>query len=212
MPDGRGGYQLGETIAPSASLIERDPEAACANSFWAPPAALLYRRELVDRIAWHPRLPVIQDARFLFDAAAIGARFIHVPGVGAYYRVAPDSLSRGKRPQFIRDCFINAEEIERSWRRRGVLCKARQEALTEMWIYVAIASFREGMPEFSAARRAHNRLSSRRALIEAMCVSRTLLGASRARNLEHAIRKLQSWFERVHHYSPTHTRKSVISS
>jgi glycosyltransferase involved in cell wall biosynthesis len=207
VPDGRGGTQPGEIIAPSAALMERDPEAACANSFWVPPAALLYRRELVDRIAWHPRLPVIQDARFLFDAAAIGARFVHVPGVGAHYRVTPDSLSRRGRHQFIRDCFINAEEIERYWRRRGVLSEVRQEALTAMWGHVAIAAFREGMIEFSAARRAHNRLSNRQALIEAMCVLRTVLGARRATNLEHAIRRLRNGFRIVHRYFPTNANR-----
>ena len=187
--DHDGRCELGEIIVPPAALLELDSQAACANSFWAPPAALLYRRQLVDRIGWHPRLPVIQDARFLFDAAAKGARFVHVPGVGAHYRVTPDSLSRRTRLQFIRDCYINAEEIEGLWRRQGVLSESRHAALTAMWGHVVLAAFRQAMPEFSAARRAHNRVSRRRALIEAMWVLRTLLGPSRAKNLEHAIRE-----------------------
>jgi glycosyltransferase involved in cell wall biosynthesis len=185
--NGDGGYQLGEIVVLSAAPIEHDPEAACANSFWAPPAALLYRRQLVDRIGWHPQLPIIQDARFLFDAAANGARFIHVPGVGAHYRVTPGSLSRNM-PQFIRDCFTNAQEIENHWRGKGVLSETRQQALTAMWGHVAVAAFRQGMAEFSAARRAYNRVSRRRVLIEAMWVLRVLLGPSRAKNLERAMR------------------------
>ena len=187
--DHDGRCKLGEIIVPPAALLELDSEAACATSFWVPPAALLYRRQLVERIAWHPRLPIVQDARFLFDAAAKGARFVHVPGVGAHYRVTPDSLSRRTRLQYIRDCFINAEEIEGYWRRQGVLSESRREALTAMWGHVALAAFRQAMPEFSVARRAHNRVSRRRALIEVMWVLRTLLGPSRAKDLEHAIRE-----------------------
>jgi glycosyltransferase involved in cell wall biosynthesis len=182
-----GGYQFGEIIVLSDVPIEHDSEAACANSFWAPPAALLYRRQLVDRIGWHPQLPIIQDARFLFDAAANGARFVHVPDVGAHYRISAGSLSRNMA-QFIRDCFINAQEIETHWRQKGVLSETRQEALTAMWGHVAVGAFRQGMAEFSAARRAYNRVSRRRALIEAMWMLRILLGPSTAKNLERAIR------------------------
>ena len=88
--------RLGEIVRPNLALIERDIEVATATSeFWAPPAALLYRREIVDRIAgWPAGLPVIQDARYLFEAARHQARFVYVSGVGAYYRVSPNSLSR----------------------------------------------------------------------------------------------------------------------
>ena len=53
-------------------------EIATATHVWAPPAAVFYRKSLVDRIGgFNVRLPVIQDARFLFDAAFHGARFCH---------------------------------------------------------------------------------------------------------------------------------------
>ena len=52
-------------------------------------------REIVDSIGgWRAGLPVIQDARYLFEAARRNARFAYVAGVGAYYRVSPNSLSR----------------------------------------------------------------------------------------------------------------------
>jgi glycosyltransferase involved in cell wall biosynthesis len=186
-----GSYELAEIIVPPASLIELDAEAACASSvFWAPPAALLYRRRVVERIGnWHRGLPVIQDARFLFDAAATGARFVHVPGVGAHYRIIAKSLSRRSRMQFIGDCFINAKEIEILWRGRGTLSVSRCEALKMMWAHVAIAAFREGMDEFGAARESYNRIAGHRPLIEAMWILRSILGPSRARNVEHAFRE-----------------------
>jgi len=85
----------GDVMVPDEALLEADAEAACADSrFWLPPAAILYRRALVDRIGgWRSNLRIVQDARFLFDAAAQGARFAHVPGVGALY----PELSPGKR-------------------------------------------------------------------------------------------------------------------
>ncbi|MGE0260876.1 MAG: glycosyltransferase family 2 protein [Alphaproteobacteria bacterium] len=61
-----------------------DPEAVCATAVWAPPAALMYRRDLVERIGgFRLDLPVIQDARFLFDAVRHRARRARAPHVGA---------------------------------------------------------------------------------------------------------------------------------
>ena len=104
MEFGRDGtYVLADIIRPDLAALERDAEAATATSeFWAPPAALLYRREIVERIGgWPVGLPVVEDARYLFEAARHKARFAYVPGVGAYYRVSPDSLSRQNPARFI---------------------------------------------------------------------------------------------------------------
>jgi hypothetical protein len=49
--------------------------------FWAPPAALTYRRTIVDKIGGRKEcLPIIQDARFFQDAALLGGQFVHTPG------------------------------------------------------------------------------------------------------------------------------------
>jgi glycosyltransferase involved in cell wall biosynthesis len=143
---------LGETVARRIEAIDPDPEIACATLFWAPPAALLYTRRIVDAIGtWNERLPVIQDARFLFDAARRGARFVHVPGVSALYRHAGTSLSRGNLPGFMLDVYRNATEIQALWEADGPLTQARKDALAGIFDMTARTFFQLGLPEFDDA-------------------------------------------------------------
>jgi hypothetical protein len=132
--------------------IDLDPEIACAGAFWAPPAAILYRRRIVDAIGrWNERLPVIQDARFLFDAAHRWARFVHVQGVTAYYRIASSSLSHRNERGFILDCYRNGMEIQSLWETAGPLTPARYALLAGIFDFTAREFFRLGMPEFDDA-------------------------------------------------------------
>src|SRR5207248_7608286 len=109
--------------------LEADPELACSAHFWATTAALLYRRSLVEKIGgFRADLPIIQDARFLFDAAYHGARLAHSPHLGARYRVLPRSLSRRDPAGFWRDVLLNGGQIEELWRARGFLSAAQREA------------------------------------------------------------------------------------
>jgi glycosyltransferase involved in cell wall biosynthesis len=117
-----------------ARLHRAGPEVACATSFWAPPAAVLYRRWVVDRIdGFRTDLPIIQDARFLFDAAFVGAKFAHVPKIGAYYRIADQSLSRSNPVKFWLDVLTNISQIETLWQANGPLTNHEQEALIEVY-------------------------------------------------------------------------------
>jgi glycosyltransferase involved in cell wall biosynthesis len=177
-----GTYILAEIIRPDLAAIERDPEEATATSeFWAPPAALLYRREIVERIGgWPAGLPVIQDARYLFEAARHKARFAHVAGVGAYYRVLPDSLSRRNLTRFITDCARNVSEIETIWRGQGILAPSRVDTLARMWAFVVQGALLNGLDEFEEARARYNGLAARRSLFETGCVLRRMVGASAA--------------------------------
>lgn len=163
-----GTFAHDEIIVPPWELLEDDAEAACADSrFWLPPVAILYRRGVVERTGgWRPNLPVIQDARFLFDVAAQGAKFCHVPGVGALYRVTAQSLSRRNHGQFMRDCFVNAQEIETHWRKKSTLTPARVEVLRTMWHHAALAALVGGTGDFEAARRNHNAIGPRRMKLE----------------------------------------------
>jgi glycosyltransferase involved in cell wall biosynthesis len=158
-----GSIRKDKVIAVPSDRLAEDAEAACAcSTFWAPPAAILYRRWVVERIGeWNPRLRVIQDARFIFDAARLRARFTRVEGVGALYRVSDDSLSRRSPERFIRDCFINATEIEAIWHEAGDLTAAKQRALVQIWSYLATSAFRANLPEFGEACR-RLRMVSRR--------------------------------------------------
>lgn len=163
-----GSFVHDEIVVPRRVLLEEDAEAACADSrFWLPPSAILYRREIVERVGgWRANLPVIQDARFLFDVAAQGAKFCHVPGVGALYRISAQSLSRRNRAQFMRDCFVNAQEIEAHWRKKATLTPARTEVLRAMWNHAAMAALVDGTADFEAARRNHNAIGPRRIKLE----------------------------------------------
>lgn len=135
------------------SEVHKDPEIACATEFWAPPAALLYKRGIVEKIGgWNQSLPVIQDARFLFDAARHGAKFIRIPGIGAYYRTAvAGSLSNKSQQEFVADVLRNAEQIEALWRGVDDISTPRKAALASIYDYVAREMFRVDEESFQTA-------------------------------------------------------------
>jgi glycosyltransferase involved in cell wall biosynthesis len=161
--DADGSRRFGEIVARQMEDVDPDPEIACATAFWAPPVALLYRRRIVDAIGgWNERLPVIQDARFLFDAARYRARFVHVPGVMAFYRHAGPSLSRGNEGRFMLDVYRNAIEIQSLWNTDGPLTEARRIALAGAFDMTARAFVRLGMPEFDDAVARFKAVSKRR--------------------------------------------------
>jgi glycosyltransferase involved in cell wall biosynthesis len=129
-----------------------DPEIACATHFWATTAALMYRRSLVERIGgFREDLPVIQDARYLFDAASHGASFAHSPHVGARYFLRPHSLSHRHSGRFWRDVLLNGQQIEALWRSRGPLSRARCEALRAIFDHAARGLLAAGDPGYFEA-------------------------------------------------------------
>src|SRR4029078_5482736 len=114
--------------------LEANAELATAVHVWATTAAILYRRSLVDKIGGLMRdLPIIQDARFLFDAAYHGARFAHSSHIGATYRVHLGSLSRANPADFSKDVLLNGQQIERLWRSRGCLDDTRRKAVLDIY-------------------------------------------------------------------------------
>ena len=112
----------------------------------------MYRRGLVEKIGgFREDLPVIQDARFLFDAAYHGARFAHSAHVGARYRITPQSLSRRDPARFWRDALLNGQQIETLWRRRRALTSRQMTALADIYNGAAHGLFRAGDPAFREA-------------------------------------------------------------
>jgi len=112
--------------------VNVDPEIAFFTDLWCPTAAYLWRRTFLQarHPGWHPNLPVIQDARFAWDAARAGARFIYDDYIGVLYRTnLSNSVSTRSREAFLRDCRQNALEIERQWRNDGALTPDRMQAL-----------------------------------------------------------------------------------
>ncbi|MEO7190506.1 MAG: glycosyltransferase [Vicinamibacterales bacterium] len=114
------------------------PDVDLLTDAWWPPGAVLYRRTMVDRIGpWRTDLPIIQDARFLLDAALHGARFCHVTEVGLKYRVLPGSLSRRDPSAFLGDCYRSAAELHDRWFAQGTLDDDRRRALVKVYAHVA---------------------------------------------------------------------------
>lgn len=125
---------------------------ACATAFWAPPAAILYRREVVSRVGgFLRRVSPIEDARFLFDAANYGFKIARVDPLGARYRVLPDSFSRRDPAAFALAVLKNAGEIESAWLGQRLLDATHKAALVEIYDGAACALFRCKRPEFHTA-------------------------------------------------------------
>ena len=135
-------FALGEIVSRKIEDINENSEIAIFTNFWCPPASLMYRKAIVDKIgAWNESLPIIQDARFLLDAALTGARFVYVSGVSAYYRVHKKaSLSKRNRSAFAKDCFNNACQVEDFWHKKGGNLNLEQiKALIQ--VYGGVARF-----------------------------------------------------------------------
>jgi glycosyltransferase involved in cell wall biosynthesis len=141
---------------------ESGADLAIFRGFWAPPAAILYRRSLCERIAgWRGSLPVIQDARYLFDAARLSGRFVHVPGVGAQYRQhRHGSLSSDHAATFWRDVLTNTRDVERLWQHDGLLDQSHYDALAEAYALCTRVGFMHDRPLFEASRRELRRFRS----------------------------------------------------
>jgi len=129
------------------------PDVELLRDAWWPPGALLYRRAFADRLLpWRTDFPVIQDARFLLDAALAGGTFAHVTGVGLKYRVhGGGSLSRRDPHAFTLDCFRNAAELDDRWRAADALDDERRRALVAVYSHVARSFFAWDRTHFDEA-------------------------------------------------------------
>jgi glycosyltransferase involved in cell wall biosynthesis len=147
-----GAFTNGNTV--SRTLGAR-PDVELLTDAWWPPGALLYRRDLVERLTWREDLPIIQDARFLLDASLHGGVFVHVDAVGLKYRAhESSSLSRRDPRAFLEDCYANARDVQRGWERDGTLDDARRHALVRVYAYLARSFFavdRDRFPELVEA-------------------------------------------------------------
>jgi len=139
--------QQGEGIIITETITKQigaDAELDIFNNFWCPPAVLLFSRKITDQLIWKSNLPVIQDARYLLDAASIG-KFVYVPGVQAQYRTLQSkSLSQRDSLAFVTDCFLNTGEIYERWKNELAENPDKKQAL--------INSLRYCITEFSIAK------------------------------------------------------------
>lgn len=156
--DGVGAPRAGLQRSIDWAAMARDADVAVASGLWATTAAILYRRDIVERIGgFRMDLPVIQDARFLFDAVHLSGRIVHAPHVGARYRVLRGSLSRRDPARFALDVLHNGRQIEAIWRANGPLSVAQRGALAGIYNEAARGLFTAGHAgylEATAAQRA----------------------------------------------------------
>jgi hypothetical protein len=187
----------GKRVVDWAFLLE-DPEVATAVSVWATTAAILYRRDLVERIGgFRADLPIIQDARFLFDATRNGARFAHAQHVGARYRILPTSLSRRDPARFWLDVLRNGEQIEVLWRSKGPLGPNQKRALSQIYDNAARGLFDVSHPGYFAATKRHRSVDHRPSLHSRIAAPLAhLVGLKNARTLLAAVGPVAS---RVRH-------------
>jgi glycosyltransferase involved in cell wall biosynthesis len=137
-----GNFKVLERVTTRIEEIHPLPEIA-ALTFWAPLAALTYRRAIVEKVGgWKEWLPIIQDARFLQDVGLAGGRFVYAPGVGARYRVyGSASLSRRSETAFISDVFRNACDLQTVFETTGNMNSDQRRALAQIYDYVARSLF-----------------------------------------------------------------------
>jgi Glycosyl transferase family 2 len=153
-----GVWTDGQRLSIKPEQLGTDPEAAIALDVWAPPAAVLYSRRIVERIGGFRRdLPVIQDARFLFDAAHHGGRFAHASHLGARYRITPSSLSRRDPGRFWVDVLNNARQMEALWTAKLPLSQLRTHVLERIYTNCALSLYKVQRPELVEALRGYRR-------------------------------------------------------
>lgn len=97
--------------------LKEDIEVDLFTDFWCPPVVLLYSKRITDKLKWNERLPVIQDARYLLDAAIAKGKFVYIPRIVAMYREGQEkSLSQRSEAAFVSDCFTNSKEVYEMWK------------------------------------------------------------------------------------------------
>jgi glycosyltransferase involved in cell wall biosynthesis len=139
--------------APFDDLV-RDAELSCMTRFWAPPAAILYRRAIVERAGcFRPDHLTLEDARFLFDVARAGARFHHLEQPGALYRVHATSKSRSDPRGFWLTALRKAVDVEAQWRGDGTFSEFRRERLADVYNGAVWGLFQAASPDYRVALR-----------------------------------------------------------
>lgn len=148
-----------------------DPALDVFRGWWLPPGAILVRKVWAERVGgFRLDLPVIQDARFLFDLARAGARFAVTSEPALRYRErAGVSLSRRDPSAFWRDCLLNTEQVEAGYAAQGRSDCAVREALLGGF---ELAARSLGAVDSDAARRALR--GARRQLVGGLNASRWL--------------------------------------
>src|SRR5262249_2405326 len=121
--------------------VHPNPEIAVLTYFWAPPAALTYRRSIVEKVGgWKEWLPAMEDARFLQDAVMVGGRCTYSAGVGARYRVHR-SARLSRRSDYMLYVFRNACDLQTEFETKGQMNAEVRRAFAGIYDYAARSLF-----------------------------------------------------------------------
>ena len=103
------------------------------TDFWCPPAALLYSKAITEKIGpWKEWLPIIQDARYMLDAAMQKGKFIYCPVLVAQYRTGQEnSLSNKNSLNFVKDCYNNAKDVWSFWQHDNEDIQSKKAAIIQ---------------------------------------------------------------------------------
>ena len=151
-------WEVGQETCRRIEDVSDDEELAFFTHMWCTTGAYLWRTSFVKNRhpGWHPRLPVIQDARFALDAAIANAKFVYDAQIAATYRVQnAGSVSTTSSLRFNRDCFLNCQEIYLHWASNSKLTEARANAVLELcenfglWTYPLDSHLAMSMFEFA---------------------------------------------------------------
>ena len=138
--DASGRFFAAEIQKQDMTEVDPEPEIALFIGFWAPPAAWIYRRGMVEKVGGHGDLRYIQDAKFHIEAAMQGAKFVHAHGVDAFYREHESGLSKINACGVVRDQLLSADEVRKHWEAAGPLTETRRKALLGVYGIVARTS------------------------------------------------------------------------
>jgi glycosyltransferase involved in cell wall biosynthesis len=131
-----GAFQAGPALKRALEDVDKDSAVALLTDFWCPPAAWLFRRAVAETVGgWNESMTVIEDARFVLEAALRGARFVHVPGIEADYRLQRKgfSLSQKDPAAFLKGIVANARRAEGWWETHGGISAPQRAALMRVY-------------------------------------------------------------------------------
>lgn len=117
--------------------LSEDIELHIFTDFWCPPAALLYSKRIVTKIGpWKEWLPIIQDARYMLDAALSNGKFVYCSNLVAKYRTgSQNSLSNQNSLAFVKDIFNNTKDVWSIWQKGDGNAQSKKEAVIKSLRY-----------------------------------------------------------------------------
>lgn len=149
VPRGNGKFAVGGLVRQDPEDFDQDLQTAIVQSFWIPPAGLLYRRTLVEAIGgFDPAYPIVQDHIFMFEAARRTDRWAKADGIVALYREYPASNSKKDASAFYGDLLASARAIDLLWQSEQGLNETRRKALLKRYFRAATYFYERDRAKF----------------------------------------------------------------